>query len=200
VDYAVVFEQMQLTRDLRAKLEQERQTAEQEISERAIAMGNLRKQRDALPKDSQEYARLDKEYKDAVADDAAKQQATKLQMRREQVRLMAELYQKIEAAVTAVAATHGLMLTAPAQPAYPAHYDAMDVDHLRALLNKRLIVRVANAPDLTREVITYLDAHPDLKVPGLPAPPPGTSVPVIPPDKIILQTAPVQPSRAPTTH
>src|SRR5687768_15147760 len=94
---------------------------------------------------------------------------------------MARLFQKIEAAVEAVGAAHQLKLKPATSPAYPAHVDAVDPNRLRMILNQRTLPRTPDLPDLTQEVLTYLDEHPDLEVPGLPPAPPNTPPPTVPP-------------------
>jgi Skp family chaperone for outer membrane proteins len=186
IDYPKVFSDAQEAKDKRADLERLRVDLMEAGTQRAMKIGALRHQRDGTPKDAPQYAEVANELAKAIADDKAQQAADRLKTQRESVRAMAVLFQRIELAVTAVGKEHGLDLAPANTPAYPAHYDATDMNRLRAILNRRVLARPAKAPDLTEEVIKYLDSHPNLAVPGLPDPPAGTPEPTLPPEPSIL--------------
>jgi RNA polymerase sigma factor (sigma-70 family) len=173
VDYPKVFTEMREAVAARADLERRRRDLEQLNAARILKAGQLRAARDALPKDSPAYIDADRLLREALAANDAENRAAQQLFQRDQVREMVTLFQKIEVAVTAVGATHGLSLPPAAQPPYPARVDAVSVDQLRALVPRRVLPRPAGAPDLSDEVLAYLNAHPEIHVPGI-APAPAT--------------------------
>jgi hypothetical protein len=160
VDYVQVFAGMREARDERALLERLSYGNMIATDARAKQIEGLVREMETLPAGSPQRAeaslRLDAaEERDAKLSRAA---SAKLDQRRKSD--MVRLFQKIEGAVSSVAAAHGFSAPPATTPAIPSDLNSITLDQLRALLLARARPLPPQAPDtLTREVLELLDSQ-----------------------------------------
>lgn len=157
---ARIFNEMQETRDLQQQLEQERKKMEETIRQKRGQLQALREARDQLKPDSPQYQERNRELLNATVEFETWGRLMQAEIQRTQKQRMVNLFEKIEAAVEAVAKQHGLELVlAQHATELPADLDEISIDQVRAIINQRNVLYASEAVDLTEEVLAHLDAQ-----------------------------------------
>jgi len=158
VNPARVFAEMQETKDLRAKLEQQRATIEAELKARQAKVKDLQAARDLLKNDSPQYQEADKAFmKEAIEFDTWSK-ITQAQLQGEQKQQMKTLFDKIVSATQEVATAQAIdLVLADQRPDLPENLGQISVDQLRTILNQRNVLHASEKVDLTDEVIAKVD-------------------------------------------
>src|ERR1044072_3745797 len=108
VNPAKAFNEMQETKDLKQKLDAERSAFETEAKSRQQKVKDLQQQRDLLKSDSPQYADLDKQLLDAAIQFDTWTKITQAQAQRNQKVQMRNLFDKIIATASEVAAAKNI--------------------------------------------------------------------------------------------
>jgi Skp family chaperone for outer membrane proteins len=154
------FSEMQETKDLKQKIENQQKQLKGEIDARQQKVKDLQAQRDLLKPDSPQFVEADKTFmKEAIEFDTWGK-ITQAQMQGEQKQQMKALYDKIVAATDEVAKAKGIDLVLTDQrPDLPENLAAINVDQLRAILNQRNILSMNEKKvDISQDVVAALDA------------------------------------------
>ena len=174
VNPARVFAEMQETKDLKAKLETDRQNLEKEINARQQKVKDLQAARDLLKADSPQYQEADQKFMSEAIQYDTWQKITQATLQGQQKQQMKTLFDKIVAATTAVAQAKGLELVfADQRPDMPDNLTQISVEQLRAMLNGRNILFTSEKVDLNSAVIAELDAKYKAGGGGPPTPAPA---------------------------
>jgi len=154
------FAEMQETKDLKAKIENQQKQLKNDIDSRQQKVKDLQAQRDLLKQDSPQYKQADETFmKEAIEFDTWSK-ITQAQLQGEQKQQMKALFDKIVAATDEVAKQKGIDLVfADQRPDLPENLAAINVDQLRAILNGRNILSMnEKTVDISQDVIANLDA------------------------------------------
>lgn len=171
VNPAKVFNDMQETKDLKTKLENERRSLEQAEQARRQRLQELQDQRNLLKPDAPQFAEKNRELQQAVVEFQVWGQMTKADVERNQKQQMKALYDKIVAATAQVAMTKGYdLVLADQRPEIPDVLDNVPMDQLRLLINGRNVLFASAGVDLTADVTAALDAQYRTQNPGAVAP------------------------------
>jgi Skp family chaperone for outer membrane proteins len=159
VNPARVFAEMQETKDLKAKLETDRQNLEKEVNARQQKVKDLQAARDLLKPDSPQYQEADQKFMSEAIQYDTWQKITQATLQGQQKQQMKTLFDKIIAASTAVAQAKGLeLIFADQRPDMPENLTQISVEQLRAMLNGRNILYASDKIDMNSAVIAELDA------------------------------------------
>jgi len=159
VNPARVFGEMQETKDLKAKLESDRQNLEKEVNARQQKVKDLQAARDLLKPDSPQYQDADQKFMSEAIQYDTWQKITQAQLQGQQKQQMKTLFDKIVSATTEVATAQSIDLVfADQRPEMPDNLTQISVEQLRAMLNGRNILYSGNNVDLSAAVIAALDA------------------------------------------
>ena len=159
VNPARCFAEMQETKDLKAKLENDQKQLKAEVEQRQGKVKDLQAQRDLLKQDSPQYKQADETFmKEAIEFDTWSK-ITQAQLQGQQKQQMKSLFDKIVAATQEVAQQRGIdLVIADQRPDLPENLAAINVEQLRGILNGRNIMFASQRVDLSQEVIAALDA------------------------------------------
>jgi len=156
---ARIFNEIQETKDLKAKMESDRKTLEATELEKRTQLRDLTAQRDALKPDSQAYAELNQRLLQASIEFEVWGRMQQAEVQRRQKQQMVALFNKITAAVAKVAAQQGIdLVIAEQRPEIPDNLDPVDINVLRNLINQRNVLFNSPAVDLSDKVIATMDA------------------------------------------
>jgi outer membrane protein len=158
VNPARVFAEMQETKDLKAKLEQEQAALKSEVQSRQQKVRDLQAARDLLKADSAQYQEADKAFmKEAIEFDTWSK-ITQAQLQGNQKQQMKILFDKIVTATQEVATARAIdLVLADQRPDLPENLAAINVEQLRGILNQRNVLHATAKVDLSQEVIAKLD-------------------------------------------
>jgi hypothetical protein len=160
VDYIQVFAGMREARDERAVLERLSYGEMIASSNRAKQIQGLVNEMEKLPPGSPQRAEASLRLDAAEERDAKLSRAASAKLDRRRKADMVRLFQKIERAISRVAAAHGFSAPPATTPAIPADLDSLTLDQLRELLLARGRPLPLNAPgNLTRQVLELLDSE-----------------------------------------
>jgi len=156
---ARVFQDMQETKDLKQKLENDRKNIEAEFNARQEKVKGLQAQRDLLKVDSPQYQKADQDFMTEAIQFDTWGKITKAQLEGQQKQQMKSLFDKIVAVTTEVAQQKGFdLVIADQRPDLPENLAQVSVDQLRATLNGRNVMFVGPKADITNDVIAAMDA------------------------------------------
>ena len=159
VNPARCFAEMQETKDLKAKLENDQKQLKAEIEQRQGKVKDLQAQRDLLKADSPQYAQADQAFMQAAIEFDTWSKITQAQLQGQQKQQMKTLFDKIVASTQEVAQQRGIdLVIADQRPDLPENLAAISVEQLRGILNGRNIMFAGPKVDLSQEVIADLDA------------------------------------------
>ena len=158
VNPARVFAEMQETKDLKAKLENDRQTLQKEVDTRQQKVKDLQAARDLLKPDSPQYREADDKFMKEAIDYDTWQKITQARLQGDQKQQMKTLFDKIVASTTKVAQAQSLDLVIADQRPEETNLNQMTVEQLRNNLNGRNILYITPSVDLNNAVIADLDA------------------------------------------
>lgn len=159
VNPARAFNEAQETRDLRAKLENDRKQLEDQERQKRQRIQELQNARDQLRPDAPQYAERNRELQQAAVEFEVWGRMVQQDVQRNQKLQMKQLFDKIANATAEVAKAKGVdLVVTQFNPETPENLDQINADQLRALLNSRNVLYFNEAADLTDEVIAALDA------------------------------------------
>ena len=174
---ARVFGDMQETKDLKQKLENDRKQIEAEVQQRQGKVKDLQAARDLLKPDSAQYQDADQKFMQEAIQFDTWSKITQAQLQGQQKAQMKNLFDKIVAATAAVAQQKGVdLVLADQRPDLPENLAAINVDQLRAILNGRNVLFSTDKVDITQAVVAELDAKYKASG-GAPAPAAGGAAP-----------------------
>src|SRR5688500_2952920 len=144
-----VFQEMQETKDLKAKLEIDRKTLEGEVQQRQQKVKDLQAARDLLKQDSPQYQQADQAFMTAAIEFDTWSKITQATLQGQQKQQLKTLFDKIVAATQEVAQQKGFdLVVADQRPEMPENLQAITVEQLRAMLNSRNILFSSEKVDL----------------------------------------------------
>jgi Skp family chaperone for outer membrane proteins len=157
---ARVFGEMQETKDLKQKLENDRKSIEAEVNAKQQKVKDLQAQRDLLKPDSPQYAKADQDFMQEAIQFDTWSKITQAQLQGQQKQQMKALFDKIVAATGQVAQQKGFdLILADQRPDLPENLAAISVDQLRAILNGRNVLFNNQKVDISGDVVAALDAQ-----------------------------------------
>lgn len=156
---ARVFQEMQETKDLKQKLENDRANLQKEIQTREGKVKDLAAARDLLKPESPQFAQAEAAFmKEAIEYDTWSK-ITQATLQGQQKQQMKVLFDKIVAACNEVAQAKGIdLIVADQRPDLPENLAQVNVDQLRAILNGRNIMYLNPKIDVSNDIIAALDA------------------------------------------
>ncbi|HYO09052.1 MAG TPA: OmpH family outer membrane protein, partial [Tepidisphaeraceae bacterium] len=160
VNPARVFAEMQETKDLKQKLENDRKSLEQEVQARQSKVKDLQAARDLLKTDSPQYAQAEQTFMQEAFGFDTWSKVTQAQLQGQQKQQMKILFDKIIATTQQVAQQQNIdLVLADQRPDLPENLAQINVEQLRAILNGRNVIYASQKVDLTQSVIAALDAN-----------------------------------------
>jgi Skp family chaperone for outer membrane proteins len=155
---AKIFNEMQETKDLKQKMENERKTLEATDKEKKDKINQLREGRDQLRPDAPQFQEQNQSYLKAQIDYKVWAEIQQQELGRAQKQQMKSLFDKITAAVTEVAKQKGIdLVIAEMRPDLPENLEQINVDQLRLLINQRDVLFANENVDISNDVIAVLD-------------------------------------------
>lgn len=155
---ARIFNEMQETRDLRDRVNQERQTLVETERQKQQQLRALQEGRDQLKPDAPEYQKRNEELMRATIEYRIWGETVQQNLQRTQKRQVARLFEKIEAATAEVARQRGFELVLVEQHnEAPPDQEKLTPEQFTALMAQRNVLYAADAVDLTNDILTLLD-------------------------------------------
>jgi outer membrane protein len=177
VNPARIFQDMQETKDLKQKLENDRATLEKEVQSRQNKVKDLLAARDLLKPDSAQYAEADQKFMQEAIQFDTWSKITQAQLQGQQKQQMKVLFDKIVSTTQEVAQQRQIdLVVADQRPDLPENLAQVNVEQLRAILNGRNIMYMSPKVDISGDVIAALDAKYRAGG-GQPTPPPAAPTP-----------------------
>jgi len=159
VNAAKVFNEIQETKDLKSKMENEQKTLQSQDLEKNTKLKDLKAARDALKVDAPQYEDANKQLMQAAVDYEVWQRIQTANIQRMQKQQMLLIFNKITNTVAEVATQKGLdLVIAEQRPEIPENLDAVNVDQLRLLINQRNVLFSQPTVDASNDVIAAMDA------------------------------------------
>ena len=159
VNAARVFNEIQETKDLKAKMENDQKTLQQQDLEKKTKLKDLQSARDALKPDAPQYSDANKALMQAAVEYEVWQRIQGADIQRVQKTQMIAIFNKITTTVTEVAQQKGLdLVLAEQKPEIPDNLDQINVDQVRLLINQRNVLYSTPAVDVSDAVIAAMDA------------------------------------------
>ncbi len=155
---AKIFADMQETKDLRTKLDDERKRLEATEREKRQRLADLQSQRELLNPGTPDYEAKNRELITASIEFESWGRLAQLDVQRNQKMQMIRLFGKIQEAVGEVARNRGYDLVISQQaPELPQNIDQIDVNQLRLLISQRTVLFNVPSVDISDEVTALLD-------------------------------------------
>jgi len=156
---ARIFNEMQETKDLKVKLENDRKSLEAQEREKREKIKALQDERDQLKSDTPQYAERNKALLSAAIEFKTWGEIMQADVQRTQKIQMKSLFEKIQAATAEVAKEKGISLViAEQKPDVPDNLEQITVDQLRLVITQRNVLFAEEATDISNEVIALVDA------------------------------------------
>ncbi len=160
VDAVRVLNDMQETRDLKQKLENDRAALIGEGQKKEENIKNLRQQRDMLRTDHPQYAEKQKQVMEAELEFRVWNEFMQADYQRRQKLQIVTLFHKVEGAIKEVAEQKQLDLVLSKQSAeLPENLDKVSFEQVKEWMYQRSLLFAAERLDITNEVIASLDAR-----------------------------------------
>src|SRR3954468_12167145 len=138
VNAAKVFNEIQETKDLKSKMENDQKTLQAQDLEKKTKIKDLQSARDALKPDAPQYNDANKAWVQAAIDYRVWQEMQGADIQRMQKQQMLTIFNKITTSVAEVATAKGLdLVVAEQRPEVPDNLDQINVDQVRLLINQR---------------------------------------------------------------
>jgi len=154
-----IFKDLQETKDIMAKMDNERKTIEAQDLEKKAKLKDLQAARDALKADAPDYDKANQSLLQGAIEYQTWAQITQLNVQRNQKLQMVNLFRKITSAVAEVATQKGIdMVIAEQRAELPENLDQLKVEEVRALINAQNILYATATVDLSNDVIAAMDA------------------------------------------
>ncbi len=162
VNPAKVFNEMQETKDLKQKMESDRQAIQAEGKRRAEELEEAKKARAMLIEGSEDFNKKNQDMIKKAVELQVWQELIKADLARAQKSQMKNLFEKIEQATKEVAEAKKLDLVIVEQkielPTDPNTMEQINVDQLRGLINQRSVLYSNGKFDITNDVLANVDA------------------------------------------
>jgi len=159
VNAAKVFNEIQETKDLKAKMENDQKTLQAQDLEKKTKLKDLQSARDALKPDAPQYNDANKQLMQAAVDYEVWQRIQGADIQRQQKTQMLAIFNKITTSVSEVATQKGLdLVIAEQRPEIPDNLDQINVDQVRLLINQRNVLYSTPNVDISNDVIASMDA------------------------------------------
>jgi Skp family chaperone for outer membrane proteins len=162
VNPAKVFNEMQETKDLKQKMESDRQSIQAEAKRRADDLEEAKKARALFNEGSEDFNKKNQEMIRKAVELQVWQEMIKADLARQQKSQMKNLFEKIEQATKEVAESKKLDLVLVEQkidlPSDPNTMEQINVDQLRNLINQRSVMYSNGKFDITNDVLANVDA------------------------------------------
>jgi len=162
VNPAKIFNEMQETKDLKQKMENDRQSIQAEAKRRADDLEEAKKARALFTEGTDDFNKKNQEMIRKAVELQVWQEMIKADLARQQKTQMKNLFEKIEAATKEVAETKKLDLVLVEQkidlPSDPNTMEQINVDQLRNLINQRSVMYSNGKFDITNDVLASVDA------------------------------------------
>lgn len=160
VNAAKVFNEIQETKDLKSKMENDQKTLQAQDLEKKTKIKDLQSARDALKPDAPQYNDANKQWMQAAIDYKIWQEMQGADIQRMQKQQMLTIFNKITTAVSEVATAKGLdLVVAEQRPEVPDNLDQINVDQVRLLINQRNVLYSTPNVDISNDVIAAMDAR-----------------------------------------
>jgi len=157
---AVIFNQMQETKDLKVKIENDRKALEAQEREKREKITSLQSERDQLKSDTPQYGERNKALLQAAIEFKSWGEIMQSDMQRQQKVQMKSLFEKIQSATSEVAKSKGITLVlAEQRPEVPENLDQVTVDQLRILITQRNVLFAGDGIDISNDIIALLDSR-----------------------------------------
>lgn len=154
-----IFSEMQETRDLKLKIENDRKTLEATDHQKQEDLNAKKQARDLLKPDSPEFQVRNQEFLKAAIEYRAWKELTQMEIDRSQKMQIKSLFDKIESAVGELAAQRGLdLVLAEQHPDIPPSLESITIDQLRSMIAGRNVLFASQKADISADVIALLDA------------------------------------------
>jgi len=159
VNAAKVFNEIQETKDLKSKMENDQKTLQAQDLEKKTKLKDLQNARDALKPEAPQYSDANKQLMQAAVDYEVWQRIQGADIQRMQKQQMLSIFNKITTTVAEVATQKGLdLVIAEQRPEVPDNLDQINVDQVRLLINQRNVLFSTPNVDISNDVIAAMDA------------------------------------------
>jgi Skp family chaperone for outer membrane proteins len=162
VNPAKVFNEMQETKDLKQKMESDRQAIQAEGKRRQDEVEEAKKKRTVLVEGTDDFNKANKDMIEKAIGLQVWQELIKADLARQQKGQMSSLFKKIEEATKEVALAKKIDLVIVEQkidlPTEAGAMEQINVDQLRALINQRTVMYNNGKYDITNDVLAAVDA------------------------------------------
>jgi len=156
---ARIFNEIQETKDLKAKLENDIKTLDAQRADKQLKLKDAQTNRDQLKPDAPGWAERNQELLRLAIEFDVWQRSMQADLEAQQKRQMKTLFDKITGAVATVAAQKGLdIVIAEQRPELPESLDQVQVNDLRARLTARNVLFNTPQADISNDVIAAMDA------------------------------------------
>jgi Skp family chaperone for outer membrane proteins len=156
---ARILNDLQETKDLNQKIQNDLRTLETERQAREQKVKDLQAARDVLKPDAPQYNEKNKDFLQGRIEYEIWIQLQRANLEREQKVQMRALFNKITQVVAEVATAKSIdLVIAEQRTDIPENLDNINVDQLKAVIGQRNVLFNSAAMDITNDVITALDA------------------------------------------
>lgn len=156
---AKIFNELQETKDLKAKMDDDGKTLQATDAEKRQKLKDLQAQRDTLKDGTPQYDDLNKQLMAASVDYEVWNRLQQAELQRQQKTQIKNLFQKIATSTGDVAKQRGIdLVIAEEQPEFPENMDQITTDQVRQLIAERNVLYDSGALDISNEVIASMDA------------------------------------------
>jgi Skp family chaperone for outer membrane proteins len=156
---AKIFNELQETKDLKAKMDDDGKTLQATDAEKRQKLKDLQAQRDTLKEGTPQYDDMNKQLMSASVEYEVWNRLQQAELQREQKTQIKTLFQKIATTTGEVAKQRGIdLVLAEQEPEFPDNIDQINTDQLRQLIAERNVLYDSGALDISNEVIASMDA------------------------------------------
>ena len=156
---AVIFNQIQETKDLQAKFNADLGTLNDQRKQKELQINDTKAARDSLKPDTAQWAERNKELVRLAVEYKAWQEIVQADLERQQKMQMRAIFDRITETVGQVAASRQIdLVIAEVKPELPESLDQMNTNDLRARLISRNVLFSVPQVDISNDVIAAMDA------------------------------------------
>jgi len=159
VNPARIFNEMQETKDLKQKMENDRKNIEDEEKRRVADVEEAKKRRGLFTGGTEEFNKANKELIEKAVSLQTWRELIKADLQTQQKTQMKNLFEKIEAATKDVAMAKKYdIIVVQNSSELPAELEQLNVDQVRGIINQRTVMYNNGKYDITNEVLAAVDA------------------------------------------
>ena|ERR1700733_1460632 len=156
---AKIFNELQETKDLKAKMDDDGKTLQSTDAEKRQKLKDLQAARDTLKEGTPQYDDQNKQLMQASVDYEVWNRLQTAELQRQQKMQIKNLFEKITAATGEIAKQRGIdLVISEEQPEFPDNIDQINVDQLRQIIAERNVLYDSGALDISSSVIASMDA------------------------------------------